>query len=77
MPLLYYNNEEASYTFLEKVFNRFGALVEVFTNQGIEFWKEFQKLCEKTLIHHCTTSQDHHEVDELIEQMVQTMKKGL
>jgi hypothetical protein len=37
VPLLNYNNEEASYTFLEKVFNRFGALVEVFTNQGIEF----------------------------------------
>ncbi len=37
VPLLYSNNEEASYTFLEKVFNRFGALIEVFTNQGIEF----------------------------------------
>jgi hypothetical protein len=34
-------------------------------------------LCEKTLIDHCTTSQDHLEANELTKQMVQMVKHGL
>jgi hypothetical protein len=76
VPLLNHNNEGVTYTFLDKVLNRFGALAKVLTNQNTKFHGEFQELCEKTLINHCTTSQNHLEVDGLIEWMVQTMKWG-
>jgi hypothetical protein len=33
VPLLNHNNEGATYTFFDRVFIRFGILVEVFTNQ--------------------------------------------
>jgi hypothetical protein len=35
IPLLDHSNEGPTYAFLDKVFNRFGAIVEVFINQGI------------------------------------------
>jgi hypothetical protein len=70
VPLLDRSSEGATYAFLEKVVNRFGALVEIFIDQSEEFCGVFQKLCEKTLINHRTTLQDHLKVDELIEWMV-------
>jgi hypothetical protein len=63
VALLDYKSEGVTNAFLDKVFNRFGALAEVFTNQCIEFRGEFQKLCERALIDHCTTSQNHPEAD--------------
>jgi hypothetical protein len=48
--------------------------VKVFTYQGKEFHKDLQELCEKALIDHCTISQDHHEVDMLVEWIMQTVK---
>jgi hypothetical protein len=56
VPLLDHSNKRTSYTFLDKVFNRFGALTKVLTDEGIEFCGGFQELCEKALIDHCTTS---------------------
>jgi hypothetical protein len=35
------------YAFLDRVFNRFGVLVQVLIDQGMEFHWEFQELCEK------------------------------
>jgi len=29
---------------------------KIFTDQGMKFYKKFQKLSEKTLINHCTIS---------------------
>jgi len=75
--LPYQNNEGVAYAFLDKVLNKFDILVEVFTNQGMELHGEFQKLCEKALIDHCTTSQHHPKVKWLTKWMVQTMKRGL
>jgi hypothetical protein len=46
------SNEGAAYAFVNRVFNMFGALIEVFTNQGKEFQKDFQDLCENALIDH-------------------------
>jgi hypothetical protein len=54
------------FAFLGKVLNRFGALIEVLIDQGTKFRGEFQKLCEKTFINHCTTSQHHPETNGLI-----------
>jgi len=48
--------EGASYAFLGKVFNKFGAPVEVFTNQGTKFHGKFQELYESSLINHHITS---------------------
>jgi hypothetical protein len=37
-----------TYTFLDRVHNRFGILAKAFTYQGMEFYEEFQELlCEK------------------------------
>jgi len=47
--------------------NRFGVPVEVLIDQTIEFREDFQKLCEKALIDHWTTSQDHLKANELAE----------
>ncbi len=41
--LLDQSNEGATYTFLDRMFNRFNVLVEVFTNQGTNFMG-FQKV---------------------------------
>ncbi len=70
MPLPNCNNEGVLFTFMDRVYNRVGALVEVFTNQATKICEEFQKLCERTLINHHTTSWDHFETNELVEQMV-------
>jgi hypothetical protein len=56
MPLPNCNNEGVLFTFMDRVYNRVGALVEVFTNQATKICEEFQKLCERTLINHHTTS---------------------
>jgi hypothetical protein len=56
VPLLDCSNEGVAYAFLDKMFNRFGALVEVLTDQGTKFGRDFQDLCEKVLIDHRTIS---------------------
>ncbi len=71
------SSEGIAYAFLDMGFNRFEALVEVLTNQSTKFHREFQELCGKTLINHCTTSWNHSKVDKLVQWMVQTMKHGL
>jgi transposase-like protein len=50
------HNSGVAYAFLDRLLNRFRAPIEILTNQAIEVHGEFQKLCEKTLIDHCTTS---------------------
>jgi len=64
------SNEGVAYAFLDRVLSHFGALAEVLTDQGIKFQGEFQVLCDKALINHRTTSQDHLEVDGLVERVV-------
>jgi hypothetical protein len=60
------------------MFNWFNIFVEVFTNQNTKFYGEFQKLCEKQIIDHHTTSQNHlSKVNGLIKWMVQVVKRGL
>jgi hypothetical protein len=70
VPLPDRNSEGTTYTFLDMVFSRFGVPSKVLTNQGTKFRGEFQKLCEKTLIDHCMTSQNHLEAYMLVERMV-------
>jgi hypothetical protein len=72
--LLDCSNEGVAYAFLDKMFNKFGAPIEVLTNQGAKFCGKFLELCEKTLIDHRTTSQDHPEMDMEAKWMVQMMK---
>jgi hypothetical protein len=67
VPLSNCSNERASYAFLDKVFSRFGALAKVFIDLNTKFRGEFQKLCEKALIHHRTTSQNHPKANKLVE----------
>jgi len=74
VPMLNCSNERASYAFSDRVLGRLGPLAKVFTIQGMKFRGEFQELCEPSLINHCTTSQYHHEVDELAKWMVQIVK---
>jgi hypothetical protein len=45
--LLDCNNKGNAYAFLDKVLSRFGALAEVFINQGTKFRGDFQELCER------------------------------
>jgi hypothetical protein len=47
VPLVDYINEGIDYAFLNMVFNRFGVLVQVFIDQGINLYWQFQELCEK------------------------------
>jgi hypothetical protein len=68
------SNEGVTYTFLDKVFSRFGAPIKVFTNEGTKICEEFQEFCEKALINHCTISQDDPKANMLTEWMVQMMK---
>jgi hypothetical protein len=63
--LLDRSNEGITYAFLYRVLSRFGALVEVFINQVMDFCGDFQKLCEKALIDHQTTSRDHPKANGL------------
>ncbi len=68
------SSEGATYAFLDMIFSKSRALVEVFIDQGTYFCGEFQELCEKALINHHMISQDHIKVDGLVEQMVQMVK---
>jgi len=52
VPLLYHSSKGITYTFLDKVFNRFNVPVEIFINQGTKFWGDFKDLYENTLIGH-------------------------
>jgi hypothetical protein len=70
VPLPDCSSEGTAYAFLDKVFNKFGALVEFFIDQGIEFQRDFKDLCEKALIDHWTLSRDHLKVDRLARRMV-------
>ncbi len=56
IPFIGRNNERTTYAFLDMVLSRFGVLTKVLINRGTKFRKEFQELCEKTLIDHCSTS---------------------
>jgi hypothetical protein len=70
VPLLDYSNEWIAHTFLDRVLSKFGVPIKNFTNQDMKFHGESQKMCEKTLIDHHTTSRDHHDANKFIEQMV-------
>jgi hypothetical protein len=74
VPLLDHSSEKETYVFLDRVLSRFGAPTKVFIDQCIEFHGEFQELCEKTLIDHCTTSRNHSKIDKLVERMVHMVK---
>ncbi len=43
----------------------------------MEFYGEFQDLCESSLITYCIISQGHLEANMLVEWMVQMIKRGL
>jgi hypothetical protein len=45
--LLDCKSKGGAYAFLDNMFSRLGALVEVFTNQGMKFRGDFQELCER------------------------------
>ncbi len=77
VPLLDHSSEGTTYALLYKAFTWLGTLTKVLNNEGVEFHGEFQKLCEKTLINHHMTSQDHREINGLVEWMMRTMKLGL
>ncbi len=77
MPSLDKFSEGVACAFLDRVFSHFGALAEVLTNQGMEFQGEFKVLCDKALIDHRITSQNHPEVDGLVKCVVQTVKRAL
>jgi len=46
-PLPDCSSEGVAYAFLDKILSTFGALTDVFTNQGTKFQGDFQDLCEK------------------------------
>jgi hypothetical protein len=71
------SSEGVAYAFLDRVLSHFGAPTEVLTDQGTEFQGDFQVLCDKALINHQTTSQDHLEVDGLAVRVVQMVKRAL
>jgi transposase InsO family protein len=77
VPSLDKSSEGVAYAFLDRVLSHFGAPVEVLIDQGMEFQGEFQVLCDKALIDHQTTSQDHPKAYGLVERMVQTVKRAL
>ncbi len=56
MPLSNYNSKEVAYVLLDMVLSKFGILIEIFMDQGMESCGEFKKLCEKTLINQYMTS---------------------
>ncbi len=59
-------NEGVGYAFLDRMLNRFGVPTEFFIDQITKFCKGFQKLCEKALIDHWITSQDHPKANKLV-----------
>ncbi len=71
------SNEGVVYAFRDRVLSHFGAPAEVLIDQGMKFQGEFKVLCDKALIDHRTTFQDHPEVDSLAKCVVQTMKRAL
>jgi hypothetical protein len=77
VPSLDKSSEGVAYAFVDRVLSHFGALAEVLTDQGTWFQGEFQVLCDKVLIDHQTTSQDHPEADGLAKRVVQPMKRAL
>ncbi len=77
VPSLDKFSEGVAYAFLDRVLSHFGAPAKVLTDQGTKFQGEFQVLCDKALLNHQTTSQDHPEVDGLAERVVQTVKRAL
>jgi hypothetical protein len=56
VPLSNYNSKEVAYVLLDMVLSKFGILIEIFMDQGMESCGEFKKLCEKTLINQYMTS---------------------
>jgi hypothetical protein len=56
VPLPNCSSERTSYAFLDRVFNRVGALAKILIDQGTKFHGEFLELCEKTLIDYRMTS---------------------
>jgi hemoglobin-like flavoprotein len=75
MPLLNHTSEIIIYAFFNRVFKWWNTLCEIFTNQSKKLYGEFQNLCEKSLIDHHTTSQNHlNKVDGLAKWMVQVVK---
>ena len=77
VALLQNSAELAAAAFLDQVLARFGAPVEVLTDQGREFLGAFEELCTMVLIDHRITSRDHPEANGLAERVVQTTKHGL
>jgi hypothetical protein len=67
-------SEGVIYAFLDQMFSRFGAPIKILIDEGTKFCGEFQELCEKALVDHCTISQYHPKVDVLTEWIVQMMK---
>ncbi len=74
---MHYSSKGTMYAFFDRVFSRFGTLVEVFTNQDMEFCMKFYELCEKMFIDNQIASWDHHKANGLVERMVQKVKLGL
>jgi hypothetical protein len=56
VPFLDHRSEKTTYAFLDRIFRRFGAVVEILIDEGTSFCGEFQELCEGVLIDHCTIS---------------------
>jgi hypothetical protein len=69
-------SEGVAYSLLDCILSRFGAAVEVLTDQRREFLGEFQTLYEQAMIDYCTISRDHPKANGLAECMVKTIKRG-
>ena len=59
------------------IMTRFGACVEVLTDNGNEFMGEFDALCQRLLLDHRTTSRYHPQSNGLTERLVRTIKEGV
>jgi hypothetical protein len=60
------SSEGVAYAYLKQVLSKLGLLAKVFTNQIMEFKKEFQELCEQALIDHKNISHDKHKANGFI-----------
>jgi hypothetical protein len=54
VPSLDPSSERTTHAFLNMVFSWFRIPFKIFIHQGMEFHREFQKLCEKTLVYYRT-----------------------
>ena len=54
---------ETARVFRQYVLCRYRAPAEVLTDQGTEFWGEFQEVLEEALINHRRTSRGHPQAD--------------